>query len=128
MRHLDNHCNRIFNLPCSANELRTRSLRIFHSRPRTSARGGRAAGEYSWLEPPEVRHPASATPRSPPTLRPANPIVAGQSSKIRGRIEMLGREFLQNDATPELLWQVLSAKRWSLLKALCGAARTPDSR
>ena len=24
-------------------------------------------------------------------------------------------------ATPELLWQVLSAKRWSLLKALCGA-------
>jgi predicted transcriptional regulator len=24
-------------------------------------------------------------------------------------------------ATPELLWQVLSAKRWALLKALCGA-------
>ena len=24
-------------------------------------------------------------------------------------------------ATPELLWQVLSAKRWQLLKALCGA-------
>lgn len=24
-------------------------------------------------------------------------------------------------ATPELLWQVLSAKRWELLKALCGA-------
>ena len=23
-------------------------------------------------------------------------------------------------ATPELLWQVLSAKRWELLKALCG--------
>ncbi|MDO9118935.1 MAG: hypothetical protein Q7U39_13340 [Nitrospira sp.] len=24
-------------------------------------------------------------------------------------------------ATPELLWKVLSAKRWDLLKALCGA-------
>ncbi len=24
-------------------------------------------------------------------------------------------------ATPELLWQVLSAKRWDLLKVLCGA-------
>ena len=24
-------------------------------------------------------------------------------------------------ATPELLWQVLTAKRWALLKALCGA-------
>jgi predicted transcriptional regulator len=24
-------------------------------------------------------------------------------------------------ATPELLWQVFSAKRWELLKALCGA-------
>lgn len=24
-------------------------------------------------------------------------------------------------ATPELLWQVLSAKRWELLKMLCGA-------
>ncbi len=24
-------------------------------------------------------------------------------------------------ATPELLWEVLSAKRWALLKALCGA-------
>ena len=24
-------------------------------------------------------------------------------------------------ATPELVWQVLTAKRWELLKALCGA-------
>jgi predicted transcriptional regulator len=24
-------------------------------------------------------------------------------------------------ATPELLWQVLSAKRWELLKAMCGS-------
>ncbi len=24
-------------------------------------------------------------------------------------------------ATPELLWRVLSAKRWELLKAMCGA-------
>ena len=34
-------------------------------------------------------------------------------------------------ATPELLWQVLTAKRWELLKALCGAgpslfAKPPD--
>jgi predicted transcriptional regulator len=26
-------------------------------------------------------------------------------------------------ATPELLWQVLTAKRWELLKALCGAGQ-----
>jgi predicted transcriptional regulator len=26
-------------------------------------------------------------------------------------------------ATPELLWQVLTAKRWQLLKALCGTGR-----
>jgi len=26
-------------------------------------------------------------------------------------------------ATPDLLWQVLTAKRWELLKALCGAGR-----
>jgi len=26
-------------------------------------------------------------------------------------------------ATPELLWEVLTAKRWELLKALCGAGR-----
>ena len=26
-------------------------------------------------------------------------------------------------ATPELLWRVLTAKRWELLKALCGAGR-----
>jgi predicted transcriptional regulator len=26
-------------------------------------------------------------------------------------------------ATPELLWQVLTAKRWELLKTLCGAGR-----
>jgi predicted transcriptional regulator len=25
-------------------------------------------------------------------------------------------------ATPELLWKILTAKRWELLKALCGAA------
>ena len=28
-------------------------------------------------------------------------------------------------ATPELLWKVLSAKRWELLKALCGAGPLP---
>ena len=28
-------------------------------------------------------------------------------------------------ATPELLWQVLTAKRWELLKALCGVGPVP---
>ena len=28
-------------------------------------------------------------------------------------------------ATPELLWQVLTAKRWELLKAMCGAGPVP---
>lgn len=31
------------------------------------------------------------------------------------------REARISFATPELLWQVLTAKRWELLKALCGA-------
>jgi len=35
-----------------------------------------------------------------------------------GRAE---REARIGFATPELLWQVLSAKRWELLKAMCGA-------
>jgi predicted transcriptional regulator len=35
-----------------------------------------------------------------------------------GRAE---REARIGFATPELLWQVLTAKRWELLKALCGA-------
>ncbi len=35
-----------------------------------------------------------------------------------GRAE---RESRIGFATPELLWQVLTAKRWELLKALCGA-------
>ena len=34
-----------------------------------------------------------------------------------GRAE---REARISFATPELLWQVLTAKRWELLKALCG--------
>ena len=28
-------------------------------------------------------------------------------------------------ATPELLWQVLTAKRWELLKTMCGAGAMP---
>ncbi len=28
-------------------------------------------------------------------------------------------------ATPELLWQVLTAKRWELLKTMCGAGSMP---
>ena len=35
-----------------------------------------------------------------------------------GRAE---REARIGFATPELLWQVLTAKRWELLKAMCGA-------
>ena len=35
-----------------------------------------------------------------------------------GRAE---REARIGFATPELLWQVLSAKRWELLKVMCGA-------
>lgn len=31
------------------------------------------------------------------------------------------REARISFATPELLWQVLTAKRWELLKAMCGA-------
>lgn len=31
------------------------------------------------------------------------------------------REARISFASPELLWQVLTAKRWALLKALCGA-------
>ena len=31
------------------------------------------------------------------------------------------REARISFATPELLWQVLTAKRWELLKVLCGA-------
>lgn len=31
------------------------------------------------------------------------------------------REARISFATPELLWQVLTAKRWELLKAICGA-------
>src|SRR3990172_7389154 len=31
------------------------------------------------------------------------------------------REARISFATPELLWEVLTAKRWELLKALCGA-------
>ena len=32
-----------------------------------------------------------------------------------------GRSARISFATPELLWQVLTAKRWELLKVLCGA-------
>lgn len=35
-----------------------------------------------------------------------------------GRAE---REACIGFATPELLWQVLTVKRWELLKAMCGA-------
>ena len=33
------------------------------------------------------------------------------------------REARISFATPELLWEVLTAKRWELLKILCGAGR-----
>ena len=43
--------------------------------------------------------------------------AAANAMKTR-RVE---REARISFATPELLWDVLTAKRWELLKALCGA-------
>jgi predicted transcriptional regulator len=43
---------------------------------------------------------------------------AMKSSRASGRGEAQARIGF---ATPELLWEVLTAKRWELLKAMCGA-------
>ena len=45
--------------------------------------------------------------------------LADASRAIAGRRK--GREARIGFATPELLWQVLTAKRWELLKIMCGA-------
>ncbi len=53
----------------------------------------------------EVRAPAMAM---------ADALAAAKSGKPQKSARI-------SFATPELLWRVLSAKRWELLKALCGA-------
>jgi predicted transcriptional regulator len=49
---------------------------------------------------------------------PADPMAAFVRAWKTGKSEKSARISF---ATPELLWQVLTAKRWELLKALCGA-------
>lgn len=46
------------------------------------------------------------------TLADASRAMKGQRTEREARIGF---------ATPELLWQVLTAKRWELLKIMCGA-------
>ncbi|MBI3785240.1 MAG: DNA-binding protein [Deltaproteobacteria bacterium] len=48
------------------------------------------------------------------TLADASRVIKTRRSEHDARIAF---------AKPELLWQVLTAKRWELLKALCGAGR-----
>ena len=48
------------------------------------------------------------------TLRDASRVIKTRRGEREARIAF---------AKPELLWQVLTAKRWELLKALCGAGR-----
>ena len=49
---------------------------------------------------------------------PAEALAAAARAMESGKAE---KEARISFATPELLWQVLTAKRWELLKALCGA-------
>lgn len=49
---------------------------------------------------------------------PAEAMAGFASAWHKGRADSTARISF---ATPELLWKVLSAKRWELLKALCGA-------
>ncbi len=49
---------------------------------------------------------------------PAETMAEFAQSWKSGRPQRVGRISF---ATPELLWEVLTAKRWELLKALCGA-------
>jgi predicted transcriptional regulator len=48
----------------------------------------------------------------------ADTLADASRAMTSGRAE---REARIGFATPELLWQVLTAKRWELLKAMCGA-------
>ncbi len=50
----------------------------------------------------------------PDTLKDASRAMKTGRAKREARISF---------ATPELLWEVLTAKRWQLLRALCGAGR-----
>ena len=50
--------------------------------------------------------------------RPADSMVGLVRGWKTGKAEKAARISF---ATPELLWQVLTAKRWELLKTLCGA-------
>ena len=52
----------------------------------------------------------------PPADSMANFVRAWSSGRPEGSASI-------SFATPELLWQVLTAKRWQLLKVLCGAGR-----
>lgn len=52
-------------------------------------------------------------------VRSLKDTLADAASVMKGRRRE--REAHISFATPELLWQVLTAKRWELLKALCGA-------
>jgi predicted transcriptional regulator len=49
-----------------------------------------------------------------PKAAMADALAAGKSGKPQKSARI-------SFATPELLWRVLTAKRWELLKALCGA-------
>ena len=52
-------------------------------------------------------------------VRPLGEALRGAARTMStGRAE---REARIGFATPELLWRVLSAKRWELIKSLCGA-------
>jgi predicted transcriptional regulator len=48
----------------------------------------------------------------------ADTLAQAAQAMTTGRAEREARIGFQ---TPELLWQVLTAKRWELLKAMCGA-------
>ena len=50
----------------------------------------------------------------PPKLALAEALAAAKSGKPQKTARI-------SFATPELLWRVFTAKRWELLKALCGA-------
>ncbi len=52
----------------------------------------------------------------------ANTLADASRAMKSGRAE---REARIGFATPELLWQVLTAKRWELLKTMCGAGAMP---
>jgi len=52
-------------------------------------------------------------------VRPLEDTLADASRAMKGRFTE--KEARISFVTPELLWKVLTAKRWELLKALCAA-------